>query len=275
MNENLAPRPPNEELRAKAVVKTGLIDAPKPEMFQVYCDLAREISGFMYADFSLFDGEVQCNIANAGDDGFESGTKDPRHEFNICSYVLLDAEPLIMYDIATDPTWKTHPRILDGTADVRAYAGFPVINKDNYALGTLCISHPKPMYFPDDKIVLIKKISANIAHLLDVHSEQKEVTSQKILEALDAFQNEEQNFTINDFKAFLHTCADLSVGAEAADALIQKELCELSSDQKIYLTSKGRELQAQMQLATKPMKRLKLRGNAAESLIDEMFASLK
>ena len=156
MNKNLAPRPPNEELRAKAVVKTGLIDAPKPEMFQVYCDLAKEITGFKYADFSLFDGEVQCNIANAGDDDFESGTKDLRHEFNICSYVLLDPEPLIMHDLAKDPTWKTHPKILDGTAEVRAYAGFPVINRDNYALGTLCISHPKPMHFPEDKINLIK-----------------------------------------------------------------------------------------------------------------------
>ena len=39
MSVGLAPRPANEEQRVKAVVKTGLIDAPNPELFQVYCDL--------------------------------------------------------------------------------------------------------------------------------------------------------------------------------------------------------------------------------------------
>ena len=40
MANSLAPRPSNEERRAKAVIQTGLIDNPKPELFQVYCDLS-------------------------------------------------------------------------------------------------------------------------------------------------------------------------------------------------------------------------------------------
>ena len=35
MNMGLAPRPANEELRAQTVVKTGLIDAPNPDLFQI------------------------------------------------------------------------------------------------------------------------------------------------------------------------------------------------------------------------------------------------
>ena len=42
MNMGLAPRPANEELRAQTVVKTGLIDAPNPDLFQIYCDLAKD-----------------------------------------------------------------------------------------------------------------------------------------------------------------------------------------------------------------------------------------
>ena len=66
MSVGLAPRPANEEMRARAVVKTGLIDAPNPEIFQVYCDLAKDITGFEEAQFSLYDGEMSCGIANAG-----------------------------------------------------------------------------------------------------------------------------------------------------------------------------------------------------------------
>ena len=57
MSGTLAPRPFNEERRAEAVVRTGLIDIPKPELFQVYCDLAKDISGFDSATFSLFDAD--------------------------------------------------------------------------------------------------------------------------------------------------------------------------------------------------------------------------
>ena len=49
-------------------VRTGLIDHPKPELFQVYCDLAKDISGFDSATFSLFDAESQCSIAATGRD---------------------------------------------------------------------------------------------------------------------------------------------------------------------------------------------------------------
>jgi len=41
MNMGLAPRPANEDLRAQTVVKTGLIDAPNPDLFQIYCVLQR------------------------------------------------------------------------------------------------------------------------------------------------------------------------------------------------------------------------------------------
>ena len=53
MNMGLAPRPDNEELRAQTVMKTGLIDAPNPDLFQIYCDLAKDITGFETASFSL------------------------------------------------------------------------------------------------------------------------------------------------------------------------------------------------------------------------------
>ena len=104
MNMGLAPRPANEELRAQTVVKTGLIDAPNPDLFQIYCDLAKDITGFETATFSLYDGEMKCSIAEAGSDDFVPGTKSERSEFNVCAYVLLDTEPLLMADMKKDPS---------------------------------------------------------------------------------------------------------------------------------------------------------------------------
>ena len=55
MSLELAPRPFNEEIRAKTVISTGLIDSPEPELFQIYSDLAKDVSGFDKASFSLYD----------------------------------------------------------------------------------------------------------------------------------------------------------------------------------------------------------------------------
>ena len=42
----------------------------------------------------------------------------------------------------------------------------------------------------------------------------------------------------------------------------------------VELTSSGVELQSDMKLEVKPMKKIKLAGDAAQSLIDEMFAKI-
>ena len=55
MTVQLAPRPKNEERRIVAVKRTGLIDNKQDENFSIFCDLGRELTGFDYAAFSLFD----------------------------------------------------------------------------------------------------------------------------------------------------------------------------------------------------------------------------
>jgi len=154
------------------------------------------------------------------------------------------------------------------------YAGFPVINKDNFALGTLCMFNKEPKAILKPQIELIKKVTANIALLLDSQIDQKELTSQKILEALGVFQKGNRELDLDDFKLFLSMSADLPVDRVSSGNLIQNGLCEISETEKVILSSMGRQLLMDMKLESKPMKKVKIKGDAAESLIDEMFASL-
>jgi len=275
MSDNLAPRPANEEQRVKAVMKTGLIDAPNPELFQVYCDLAKDITGFGNATFSLYDGEMKCEMAltegGHPDPNRKVGDKNPRTEHNICAYVLLDPEPLIMADITKDPIWKNHPN-----ASPSGYAGFPVINKDNFALGTLCMFNLEgPKALNNHQVELIKKIAANIAHLLDIQIQQKEMTSQKILEALIQFRSVDKTFGIDDFQTFVSLSADLKVENEQAKRLIEAQLCKLDDEGSLSINPKGIELQRKMKIETKPMKKIKMTGDSASALIDQMFSEIE
>tara|TARA_B100000989_G_scaffold43691_1_gene27818 strand:+ start:181 stop:1008 length:828 start_codon:yes stop_codon:yes gene_type:complete len=275
MTTKLAPRPANEDQRVKAVIKTGLIDAPDNTAFQVYCELAKDITGFEYASFSLFDADMQCSIAKVGGDDEKPGSKGLRHENNICSYVLLDTEPLLMKDMSKDPIWKNHPEFLKGTAEWYGYAGFPVTNKDNFALGTLCLMNRTPKALNANQISLVKKITSNIALLIDSQVAQKEITSQKILEALISFQKYDGNLTINDFKMFISIISDVSIDKKQASNLIQNGLCKLDSRGNVIMSSKGLALQSSMKLDVKPMKKIKIAGEAAQSLIDDMLSTIK
>ena len=56
--------------------------------------------------------------------------------------------------------------------------------------------------------------------------------------------------------------------------LISLGLCEKDS-KRTELSELGRELLTSMKIRTKPMKKIKMRGAEAETLLDEMFAELK
>ena len=275
MHVGLAPRPANEEQRVKAVVKTGLIDAPNPDLFQVYCDLAKDITGYGNATFSLYDGEMKCEMAltegGHPDPARKVGDRVPRTETNICAYVLLDPEPLIMPDISKDPIWKNHPN-----AGPQGYAGFPVINKDNFALGTLCMFNLEgPKHLSQHQIDLVKKITKNIAHLLDLQIEQKEMTSQKMLEALIQFKKFGQKLTIADLETFVSMSAGLTPDKTETNGLVESGLCKLTSEGALVFSTEGINLQRDMKLEAKPMKKIKMTGDDASKLIDQMFSELE
>ena len=273
MSLELAPRPSNEEIRAKTVVSTGLIDSPEPELFQIYSDLAKDVSRFDKASFSLYDLDFQCPISSTGYEEDRNGQKYARDSFNVCSYVILDSEPLLISDMSKHPTWKSHPRILDGSGTL-GYAGFPVINKDNYALGTLCMLNKTPKSLDTNQVDLLKKITANIALLLDLRIEQKEITTEKILNSLINFRKYDAELSIQDFETFMSIISDIKVSSKSVIKLVDLGLC-IKKGSNVELSPSGRELLSNMKLRTKPMKKLKLSGSKAENLIDNMFAELK
>lgn len=274
MNMVLAPRPANEELRAQTVVKTGLIDAPNPDLFQIYCDLAKDITGFETASFSLYDGEMKCSIAQAGGDNFVPGSKSERSEWNVCSYVLLDSEPLIMEDMCKDPVWKIHPN-LAGLEVGPGYAGFPVINSENFALGTLCmLNFSGPKGLDDAQITAVKKITRSIAHMLDLQIQQKELTSQRMLEAVLQFQKSDPRLGLADFKMYVSLCSEMRVPTDEAAGIIAIGLAEQTKFGEVILSEAGRKLQFDMNLQQKAVKRIKMDGGEAEALLDQMFAEI-
>ena len=269
MSTTLAPRPQNEDRRVVAVKRTGIIDGEQTDNFSVFCDIAKELTGFDYVSFSLFDENFQCNIANT--DGVEE-EKGVRHEFNICSYVLLSSEPTLIPDLSEHEKWKTHPSLQEEDRWL-GYAGFPVINKDNYALGTFCLLNKEPLKLNDNQITLLKGICERIAHQIDIQTEQKEITAETVQIALKSFKNIANSDNSSDLSDFLSLCSGKPISEASFSNLVKLDLAK-NENGEMVLNEAGKSLQRKMKLQPRVMKKSIIKAQNKPTFLDELLGEL-
>jgi hypothetical protein len=269
MSTTLAPRPQNEDRRVVAVKRTGIIDGEQTDNFLVFCDLAKELTGFDYVSFSLFDENFQCNIANT--DGVEK-ERGIRHEFNICSYVLLSSEPTLIPDLSKHEKWKTHPSLQEEDRWL-GYAGFPVINKDNYALGTFCLLNKEPVILNDNQITLLKGMCERIAHQIDTQTEQKEITAETVQIALKSFRNITNSDNASDLNDFLSLCSGKPIEEASFSKLVKLDLAT-NDNGEMVLNDAGKSLQRQMKLQPRVMKKSIIKAQNKPTFLDELLGEL-
>ena len=254
-----APTPINENRRAQATEKTGIIGTDQVYLFDIYLEIAKDISGYEGGSFSLYDSKDQCMISEVGKPGEKELHRKADKAASICSYVLLEKNPLIVFDLKKHDIFKYHQAVTSGIC--HSYCGFPVRNKDGYALGTFCmLNFTEVKEMSSEKIELIEKLVSRLALQIDTQTDQKELTSQKISKSIDVFLDSNSEFKITDFKSFIDICSGLTLPKDNAMNLIKNGLCELKNE-TVILSSIGNRLQEKMNIFTKVHNQIKVEGN--------------
>ncbi len=267
-----APTPINEKRRAQAVEKTGIIGTDQIYLFDIYLEIAKDISGYSAGSFSLYDSKNQCMISEIGKPGERELHRKADKAASICSYVILEKNPLLVFELNKHEIFKNHDAVTSGM--VHSYCGFPVRNKDGYAMGTFCIyNFSEVKEISPEKIELIEKLVSRLALQIDTQTEQKEITSQKISKSIDIFMENYKDFSLSDYKNFIDICSGLNLPEKNATNLINANLCEIRN-MTVMLSSKGNELQEKMNIVTKIHNQVKVEGNEANSLIDNALDKL-
>jgi hypothetical protein len=267
-----APTPINEKRRAQAVEKTGIIGTDQIYLFDIYVEIAKDISGYSAGSFSLYDSKNQCMISEIGKPGERELHRKADKAASICSYVILEKNPLLVFELNKHEIFKNHDAVTSGM--VHSYCGFPVRNKDGYAMGTFCIyNFAEVKEISPEKIELIEKLVSRLALQIDTQTEQKEITSQKISKSIDIFMDNYKDFTLSDYKNFIDICSGLNLPEKNATNLINADLCEVKNT-IVSLSAKGNELQEKMNIVTRIHNQVKVEGNEANSLIDNALDKL-
>lgn len=144
-----APIPDNETERLSALREYHILDTDAEQSYDDIAALATYICQVPIALISLVDGGRQWFKSKMGMEQRET----PR-EVAFCAHAILQREPFIVPDTRKDRRFSDNVLVTD-EPHVRFYAGFPLINAEGLALGTLCVKDRKPRHLsPAQKQVM-------------------------------------------------------------------------------------------------------------------------
>ena len=134
-----ARRPHDEEQRQHAVDATGIVSRRgDPALPRVVAEAAQQLSAPIAA-VSILDRDRQWFAARIGLESEET----PR-AVSFCAHAVLSPhQPLVVFDAARDSRFAGNPLVV-GPPGIRFYVGMPLVSRDGYALGALCVIDLSP-----------------------------------------------------------------------------------------------------------------------------------
>lgn len=127
--------PELETKRLEALTQYQVLDTPPEFAHDALAELAAEICHCPVALISLVDDHRQWFKAKYGLPA--DFTECPR-EVSVCSSTICSNDLLYVPDLTRDERFRDLP-IVVGEPHLKFYCGMPLINRDGYAIGTLCV----------------------------------------------------------------------------------------------------------------------------------------
>lgn len=140
----------SEATRLEALRQYDILDTPPEEAFDRITSLAARLLNAPTAFISLVDESRAWFKSSYG-----SELSEVRRDLALCRYALLSEQVLVILDASQDKR-VTNPPLVQPDLGLRFYAGAPLINREGFILGTLCVGdgQPRESFSPEQQQVL-------------------------------------------------------------------------------------------------------------------------
>ena len=263
MNFKPANIPVNDAQRVKAVKRTGVLDESKTELYDIYCFLAKEITGCPASWTGVIDDNKQSVLAR---DGFPDDIpmEMPREQ-TLCQFAIENTEPLIINNMTIDHRFRYHRAVVD--FGVKFYAAFPVTTTDGYILGTLCVSDKRVRRLSKNKIFLLKGLASKLSYQLEVQVAQRKGTAESVINVLSKLIENLNNLQIEQAISILKFMINQQISKEDEELLIKFGIVKRIQG-NLELSSKGKNLKSELNLNIGTLKRIKNLSSDDEQLMN-------
>ena len=163
----------HDPARLAAVARSGLLELAQQDSWDGLTSLAARLLGAPMAFLTVVDDDQSAWLATCGVD--TSGTERPGGPVSgsFCQYVIADRAPFAVSDASVHPRTSRNPAVTE--MGVRAWAGFPVIDHEGYALGSFCVMDVVPREWSADDLttlqVLAQAASSQLSLIAAVRAE--------------------------------------------------------------------------------------------------------
>ena len=171
----IAPLPPDENERLQALHRYGVLDTLPEQDFDDITQLASHICGTPIALISLIDADRQWFKSSVG----LTVSETPR-DVSFCAHGILQKDVFQVPDARNDERFSSNP-FVTGEANIRFYAGAPLITSDGFALGTLCVVDQVPReQLSDDQRTALQALSRQVVAQLELRRTVTQLRAREI-----------------------------------------------------------------------------------------------
>ncbi len=153
--------PPKESQRMRELNSLKVLDTPAESLFDDVTQVAASLCQTPIALISLIDEERQWFKSRLGLDVQQTSREDA-----FCAHAIYGPEFLEVKDATRDGRFSQNP-LVTGEPQIRFYAGAPLMSRDQYAYGTLCVIDRVPRKLTSDQIKALTALSRLACHLID------------------------------------------------------------------------------------------------------------
>jgi PAS domain S-box-containing protein len=139
------PIPGNDQQRLEALHRYDILDSLSEVEFDRITELASLICNVPISLITFVDKERQWLKSSIGFD-----LKETKRSSSFCQYAIMDTMLFEVEDATEDDRFKNN-EFVTGNRNFRFYAGYPLIDSDGFALGTLCVIDKKPNSLTDNQ----------------------------------------------------------------------------------------------------------------------------
>jgi GAF domain-containing protein len=157
-----APLPGNEAQRLAALKEYHILDTAAEQLYNDLTELAAYVCNVPVAMVSFVDESRQWFKSQVG-----LNPRETPRDAAFCAHAILQSEPLIVRDAMKDERFADSD-LVTSSPHIRFYAGFPLINPEGFALGTLCAIDRKPRQLSAGQMRAMLSLSRQVMGLLEL-----------------------------------------------------------------------------------------------------------
>ena len=194
-----------ESQRLLALEKTGLAGTEPEDRFDRLTRLAANALNTELALITLLDTDKQWFKSRYGSEM----THTPRDQA-FCNYTIQNSGGLVVSDARNDVRFKDNP-LVSGVPNIGFYAGYPLITKDGFALGSLCVIDRRPRHdFTPQDMQTLKDIAASVMTEIEADKQEQTISDLNLM-------NEELHHRMGNMYAHISSLISLMARSGEGD----------------------------------------------------------